>query len=1140
MINLTNITEYYEQLEEIALCDRGHLRDGYFRLRTLFEYLCRLLTQDNRFLITDLAARINLMASVCRLSQVEQHRLHTFRLTSNDILNHRKEPTRDTLLRDVRSVAFFIQRISDRNIPPSLSRLLPVHDEFLRSSYSFREHVDEMRATLVSISDGLLYVRPHGQTSADEAPLPVTTDRWDTEDNSFFQDETLAQYLHTLNLLDIDVDTQGTLHPGLIVFEPDYLLDISQLSECFQPFGHHALNYLFLRLQQSETTIPILIGNIVNLFLDEWVYAREKPDYKICMQKAFRQYALELSACTDLEGGAEKQFFEDCLKHFRNLQTVLHEIFPAPGYDLKPDDAVLEPSFICSALGLQGRLDYMQRDMTSFIEMKSGKADEYKVPNKILPKENHATQMLLYEAVLEFSMHMKHQDVRPYLLYTTYPLLYPARPVWNQVRRAINVRNQIVRTEYLVRHHDSLSFTDELLHRITPDTLNLNQLEGRLWKQFLAPRISSFGRQLDSLSPLERKYFLALYNFTTKELYTSKSGDTSHPSRRGASSLWLSTHEEKCKAGELMQGLRIESNLADDPDAPRLTLSFFCPQDDREDNPIPLPNFRPGDTIILYEAGDTTQDTATSHMVFKGNLEDITDRQLTVRLKAPQRNLNVLPTDSLYAIEHDITDTSFRTMFQGLASFLTATERRRQLLLGTRPPEFDTTYNAAIQTATDDFRRITLKAQAAKDYFLLVGPPGTGKTSRALKSMVEAFAGEGKDILLLSYTNRAIDEICKAVESISPQPRYIRIGNELACEEAYRPHLLRNVLSPCRNRGQVRDLLCSCHIFIGTVSTLSGKSDLFRIKHFDVAIIDESSQILEPQLAGLICQRDKDGKEAIDKFIMIGDHKQLPAVVMQSAGQTEIHDEELRALSLTNLRDSLFERLYRMALEHDDSGRSYDMLCRQGRMNEVIADFPNKAFYRGKLLPVGLDHQHGSILLPEELLDSPYRQIMQSRTGFFPTADKSGANARGNLPEASTAALIARMVYEQYSRSEEGFLPNHTLGIITPYRTQIALIRHEIYKLGIEALNNIMIDTVERYQGSERDVIVYSCCVSDSIQLDFLCNMSMEQGQPIDRKLNVALTRARKQLFVIGNPSVLQKNPIYARLIKSMPHFSIN
>ena len=111
------------------------------------------------------------------------------------------------------------------------------------------------------------------------------------------------------------------------------------------------------------------------------------------------------------------------------------------------------------------------------------------------------------------------------------------------------------------------------------------------------------------------------------------------------------------------------------------------------------------------------------------------------------------------------------------------------------------------------------------------------------------------------------------------------------------------------------------------------------------------------------------------------------------------------------------------------------------------------------------------------------------------------------------------------------FDDSRTLGVITPYRSQIALIKKEIEALGIPALNRILVDTVERFQGSERDVIIYSCCINSYYQLKFVSNLTEENGVLIDRKLNVALTRARKQMFVTGVPKYLKSNPLYESLL---------
>ena len=108
-------------------------------------------------------------------------------------------------------------------------------------------------------------------------------------------------------------------------------------------------------------------------------------------------------------------------------------------------------------------------------------------------------------------------------------------------------------------------------------------------------------------------------------------------------------------------------------------------------------------------------------------------------------------------------DTTFRSMYLGLSAFMNANQERKDLLLGRRKPRFDETIYAKNTHFIDDFERVATKALAAEDYFLLVGPPGTGKTSRALRRMVEKFyALPDSQILLLAYTNRAVDEICSS------------------------------------------------------------------------------------------------------------------------------------------------------------------------------------------------------------------------------------------------------------------------------------------------------------------------------------------------------------------------------------------
>lgn len=1108
--------ESYEILLAVCRAEDAYLAVGYKQMRDLLERICRAQMQNESLQMTDLSARISFVSAKVGLSVTEQNRLHTFRLTSNAILNRQQGPNREQLLRDAKTLAFFIRKLLDEDIPLELYRLFPRADATYLVAPPARERVQRMRVCFQYADEQYLYVTPLEEVS--EQPYLV---RYNVPQiNEEFAETCKLLWRHAqVNLLDVAIDEAGILTPSFIVLEPDYLLDISSLAECFRDYGHHPANYFLSRLQPIENARPLLLGNIANLFLDEWIHAKsEEIDYRTCMQKAFRRYPIELAACSDLrDKEKERQFFEDCKLHFDHIRETVNDTFHAAGYELDKTDAVLEPSYICEALGLQGRLDYMQRDMSSFIEMKSGKADEYAIRGKVEPKENNKVQMLLYQAVLQYSMGMDHRKVKAYLLYTRYPLLYPSRSSWAMVRRVIDLRNRIVADEYGIQLRNSLEYTSQKLEEINASTLNERGLKGRFWETYLRPSIDNFQSKLKALSALEKNYFYAVYNFITKELYTSKSGDVDYEGRTGAASLWLSTLAEKCEAGEIIYDLKIKENHAADEYKAGLTLTAGSEMLHAETF---LPNFRQGDAIILYERNCDT-DNVTNKMVFKGNIEYLTENEIGIRLRATQQNPSVLPAESLYAIEHDTMDTTFRSMYQGLYAYLSARKERRDLLLSQRPPRFDKSLDSMIFCSEDDFTRVALKAKAAQDYFLLIGPPGTGKTSCALKKMVETFhADKNAQILLLSYTNRAVDEICKSLASIAPAVDFIRVGSELSCDEAYRGHLIENELSSCNRRSEVYERIRNCRIIVGTVAAISGKPELFRLKHFDVAIIDEATQILEPQLLGILCARGEDEKDAIDKFVLIGDHKQLPAVVQQNAEQAAIYDESLLSIGLSNLKDSLFERLYRNCTAACSSSaihRSYDMLCRQGRMHPEVALFANRAFYGGRLIPVGLPHQ---------IEDSD----TICRLAFYPSVpEKAGASAKTNYSEARIVADLAVRIYEHH---QSDFDESRTLGIITPYRSQIALIKKEIESVGIPVLNRILVDTVERFQGSERDVIIYSFCVNYPYQLKFLSNLTEEEGVLIDRKLNVALTRARKQMFITGVPELLERNPLYKSLLK--------
>ena len=128
--------------------------------------------------------------------------------------------------------------------------------------------------------------------------------------------------------------------------------------------------------------------------------------------------------------------------------------------------------------------------------------------------------------------------------------------------------------------------------------------------------------------------------------------------------------------------------------------------------------------------------------------------------------------------------------------------------------------------------------------------------------------------------------------------------------------------------------------------------------------------------------------------------------------------------------------------------------------------------------------------------------------------------------------MIASTVAEIYRMDPTHFDPTQTVGVIVPYRNQIATIRHFLESYALPPLCQITIDTVERYQGSQRDYILYGFTIQKRYQLNFLTNnVFEEEGQLIDRKLNVAMTRAREHLLLFGHSPILSLNGLFRQLI---------
>ena len=150
-------------------------------------------------------------------------------------------------------------------------------------------------------------------------------------------------------------------------------------------------------------------------------------------------------------------------------------------------------------------------------------------------------------------------------------------------------------------------------------------------------------------------------------------------------------------------------------------------------------------------------------------------------------------------------------------------------------------------------------------------------------------------------------------------------------------------------------------------------------------------------------------------------------------------------------------------------------------------------------------------------------------------------SAKLNYDEAKLIVTLSEQTYQEVMQKKGEFDVDKELGIIVPYRHQIAMVRCLLQKSVHPLLAKVTIDTVERFQGSEKNTIIYGFTVSRPSQLSFLCDSQFQdaQGQVIDRKLNVALTRAREKTLLVGNPDVLNRVPLFAQLIAEVPQGTI-
>jgi DNA replication ATP-dependent helicase Dna2 len=908
-----------------------------------------------------------------------------------------------------------------------------------------------------------------------------------------------------LGLADVRYPQPHQAIPGYIVIFPDLLAPVTDIAGMIPGPDHPSAANLPGRFIATRETTTLLKGQVANLFLDELVCDPERS-FDDLIRAAFRAFPLVMSRLNDEETRA---LVDDLRGHFRTIRSVVTEAFRREQIDRTA--CHIEPSYFSPRYGLKGRLDLFHETpdgrAPTIIELKSGKPFR---PNHYNLNEDHYRQTLLYDLIIR-STHRQAATRRNFVLYSGQaeePLRFAA-PAEGVQKELIHGRNQLVLLDFMLTEQGRPGVPD-LFATIHPSAFP--GLSG-----FQRRNVQAWADVYTALPDADKAYLRAFAGFVAREHMLAAVGRDMGEGSGGVAGLWLDPIRVKEERYALLRGLRL---LQTDTTGGQTQVVLG-----REPITHPLANFRDGDIVVMYPYSDDPHPDPTSGQLYRATIVAIDQETLTIQLRNPQVNTRRFGAGSRWNLEPDMLDSSYGKLYESLWTLVSAPAPRRAIVLGRQAPGWTAIPAFSLPTAkglTAIQQRIFHEGIRAEGLYLLWGPPGTGKTSVMLRAWVH-YLHEHRPyrLLLLAYTNRAVDEICAAISGPAGPvaDTYIRIGSRSGTGAAYRHRLLDEVIKPLDRRSDIRTLMERTRVYVGTVSSFLGRSEILELLHFDVAIIDEASQLLEPAITGLLTR--------VPKAILIGDHMQLPAVSQQFKASCVLPEDDPRtvAFGITDLRMSYFERMYRLFQSRGWHG-AIGTLGEQGRMHRDIMAAANQLFYGGALCC--LDDARQTFSLGEELTPDA-GPITESRLIFIhvPQAPDE-ALSKTSIGEAVTVVRLLQMWQSMIERQRLGW----QIGVITPFRAQIAAILHHAHEMEVD-MRGITVDTVERYQGGARDIVIMSTVAGHPAILDRIVSENLEG---VDRKLNVAITRAREQFILVGDGQTLAGSPGYARLIDMCRH----
>ncbi|KAK9446524.1 uncharacterized protein V1518DRAFT_143160 [Limtongia smithiae] len=451
-----------------------------------------------------------------------------------------------------------------------------------------------------------------------------------------------------------------------------------------------------------------------------------------------------------------------------------------------------------------------------------------------------------------------------------------------------------------------------------------------------------------------------------------------------------------------------------------------------------------------------------------------------------------------YRIDKDEFSNGMSYVRNNLIQILAAegNKRQRDLIVNLAEPQFDEVVEEReMRWLNEDQQLAMRKVLSASDYALIMGMPGTGKTT-IISELIKTLLAQNKTVLLTSYTHSAVDNILMKLKSHCTD--VLRLGpiDKIHPEVKSFAVLQSNLPSTF---AELESFYFGSRVVATTC--LSINSLLFLRRRFDYCIVDEASQITLPICIGPL--------RFADKFVLVGDHFQLPPLV---------RDKRAKALGLDR---SLFRLL------SETHPAAVAMLRYQYRMCEDIMTLSNTLVYDGKLrcgseevaarvltipeLEHGLRTVHArSRGVPHEkcwlrdMVLAEEHSVVFLNTDHISSARES--NAGGGVANECEAMLTAHIADVLLSC---GVAPSE-LGIISIYRAQLRLIRRRLPP----SATGIELQTVDRFQGRDKDCVIVSLVRA---------NEEGEVGELLKdwRRMNVTMTRARRKVVVLGSKRTL-------------------